>query len=236
MGGLLQRAACCAFCRTAGGHHDEQRGRGLAAGISGRPWELGGHGSRIGSCMAGKNRGARGISCSVHCRGWSSRLWEGRWQGGRWRTGKGAMAVGGACSKGVEVGYGCWRPSEQSERRKKGAASSCHGRELLLAMLHGHRVGEAERRETREEGAIAGSLAARASPAPWIQGDLVCPARSGARRGSRVKQGQRWGRKGGRHRRSSANWAPWKEYRGAARQEEEGERGGEEGCWWRLEK
>jgi hypothetical protein len=38
-GGLLQRAACCAFFRTAGGHHDEQRGRGLAAGISGRPWE-----------------------------------------------------------------------------------------------------------------------------------------------------------------------------------------------------
>jgi hypothetical protein len=27
---LLQCVACCAFCRTAGGHHDEQRGRGLA--------------------------------------------------------------------------------------------------------------------------------------------------------------------------------------------------------------
>jgi hypothetical protein len=118
-GGLLQRTACCAFCRTTGGHHDEQRGRGLAAGISGRPWELGGHGSRIGSCTAGKNRGARGILRSVHCRGWSSRPWEGRWQGGRWRTGKGAMAVGGACSKGVEVGHGCWRPSEQSERGNK---------------------------------------------------------------------------------------------------------------------
>lgn len=108
--------------------------------------------------------------------------------------------------------------AERAERGgKKGAAASCHGRELLLAMLQGHRVREAERRETREEGAIAGSLAARASPVPWIQGDLICPARSGAGRGSRLKQGQRWGGKGGRHWRSSASWAPWKECRGAAR-------------------
>jgi hypothetical protein len=46
-GGLLQRVACCAFCRTAGGHHDEQRGRGLTVWGGGvaqrrctgrRPW------------------------------------------------------------------------------------------------------------------------------------------------------------------------------------------------------
>jgi hypothetical protein len=60
-GGLLQRAVCCAFCQTTGGHHDEQRGRGLAAGISGRPWEVehraaaqwGKRGARAGSHKQG---------------------------------------------------------------------------------------------------------------------------------------------------------------------------------------
>jgi hypothetical protein len=46
-GGLLQRAACCAFCRTTSGHYGKQRGRGLAVWGGGvaqrrcaghRPW------------------------------------------------------------------------------------------------------------------------------------------------------------------------------------------------------
>uniref|UniRef100_A0A804LQP4 Uncharacterized protein n=1 Tax=Zea mays TaxID=4577 RepID=A0A804LQP4_MAIZE len=43
------------------------------------------------------------------------------------------MAVGGACSMEVEVGHGCWRPSEQSERKKRAAAS------MLAAVKQGGR-------------------------------------------------------------------------------------------------
>jgi hypothetical protein len=76
--------------------------------------------------------------------------------------------MAGRALENREGRHGCWgrllhgsggRPwllaAERAEREgKKGAATSCHGRELLLAMLQGHRVGEAERRETREEGTM----------------------------------------------------------------------------------
>jgi hypothetical protein len=55
---LLQCVACCAFCRTAGGHHDEQRGRGLAAGI------LGVHGEEAPArwLFCGVERRSRGVA------------------------------------------------------------------------------------------------------------------------------------------------------------------------------
>jgi hypothetical protein len=65
-----QRAGCCAFCRTAGGHHDEQRGRGLAVGFPWKKWgrwiERARRREQQGASMEGADP-AMACSCSQLC-------------------------------------------------------------------------------------------------------------------------------------------------------------------------
>jgi hypothetical protein len=128
---LLQCVACCAFCRTAGGHHDEQRGRGLAARI------LGVHGEEAPACwlFCGVER-SRGVapwlpaaeSRELAGRNTAGALrregrkdlwpWTGRFAGAPWTTARRMSPGNGSCCSTPWTA--CCRVEERGREKENG--------------------------------------------------------------------------------------------------------------------